>query len=322
MNILIENPESEDTIVLAKVDKELSRHRMALATPRTIKGRFGQILTQYIAFDDYIIWHHVFSIKNPVCIRVYEYDSGIPLVFALKGSIPPVGCNEDADHISEGQCIIAPFAPILEKKMLDPGEYEIFQLEIGENYKSELLNTFPILNTTFPLNRKTKRKITIPLKALLRIQSILKNEHEELIGKMHIDLEIKQILIYTFEEFSKETINGFLLPMRERQRLEAVRSYIVNNLAGKLTIDQLGKKFGMARTSLKLNFRGLYHQTIHTYIIEKKMEMAKLLLEQGESISSIAEKVGYPEPANFIRGFKQQTGFTPSSYRESIARPN
>lgn len=310
MNIFIENPELEGVVIQPKVDHALRLHQINLATAQTIKGNFGQILTQHITFDDFSVWYHVLNIKTPV--RLYAQQAGLPIIFALKGSVINEG---ESCYISEGQCLMTSFDHKL-GKTIEPGEYEFLHVDIHAGYLESLTVVFPLLK------EQAEYRAVIPVKALLRIHSLLKNEAGEMTRKLIMESTVKQILAYTIEELSKKRINGVLLPLKEKQKLEAVRSFITNNLSGKLTIERLGKQFGIARTSLKVNFRRLFHTTIHSYIIDRKIEMAKLLLEEGETITEIAERVGYPETTNFVRVFKSQTGITPASYREKKVRPN
>ena len=323
MKIVIENPESEQVVVQESVDKSFRLQQINHAAATTTKGNFGQILSQHIAFDEFVVWHYVLNIQTPVKVYVQAYEKELPLIFALKGSIPPL-INSEKCYISEGQCIIAAFHPC-EGTFIEPGEYEFLHVDIKSEYLAGLTDIFPQLKEAYQKisnNAPSDYRTVIPVKALLRIHSLLKNEAGEMTGKLIMESTVKQILLYTIEELIRSQGNGVLLPLKEKQKLEAVRSYITNNLEGKLTIERLGKQFGIAKTSLKVNFRRLFQKTIHSYIIDRKIEMAKLLLEEGETITEIAEKVGYPETTNFVRVFKNQTGITPATYREKIMRPN
>lgn len=315
MKILVENPVLEEIVIQDNVDHVKRGQQISLSTAQTITGNFGQILTQHITFDDFTVWHHILHIQHPVKVYAHTYEAGLPIIFALKGSV----LSEEGCHISEGQCLVAS-AHAVEGKLIEPGEYEFLHVDMLPKYLTYLTGIFPVLKDA--INPKTEYRAVIPVKALLRIHSLLKNETGEMTRKLLMESMVKQILLYTIDELSRQKANGVRLPFKEKQKLEAVRSFITNNLEGKLTIERLGKQFGIARTSLKENFRKLFHTTIHSYIIDRKIEMAKLLLEEGETITEIAERVGYPETTNFVRVFKNQTGETPATYREKKTRPN
>jgi AraC-like DNA-binding protein len=63
-----------------------------------------------------------------------------------------------------------------------------------------------------------------------------------------------------------------------------------------------------------VSFRGVAAEVRH--------ERACTLLEQGEhSVTHIAYELGYRDPANFTRAFRQRAGLSPRAYRERAARP-
>ena len=312
MKILVENPALEEIVIQDNVDHVMRGHRINLATAQTIKGNFGQILTQHITFDDFIVWHHMLHIKYPVKIYAHTSEAGLPIIFALKGSV----LSEEKCHISEGQCLVAT-AHTVEGKQIEPGEYEFLHVDMQPEYLEILTHIFPMLKDAVEQgnNPKAEYRGVIPVKALLRIHSLLNNETGGMTRKLMMESNVKQILLYTIEELSSQKVNGILLPFKEKQKLEAVKSYIINNLDEKVTLSTLIKRFGIAGTTLKNNFRNLYNITIHEYIIKNKIEYAKLLLQEGEDIQGVADKVGYPELSNFTRAFKRVTGLTPSIYR-------
>ena len=52
------------------------------------------------------------------------------------------------------------------------------------------------------------------------------------------------------------------------------------------------------------------------YILNLRIAKAKELLQnKGIKIQSVAQAVGYDDPAYFVRKFKQATGVTPTEYQ-------
>ena len=74
--------------------------------------------------------------------------------------------------------------------------------------------------------------------------------------------------------------------------------------------------FHISISNLSHQFKAKMDRTVSNYITEKKFAYAsKLLLETDESVSSVAEKMGYSQATSFIRKFKQIYGVTPSEYK-------
>jgi len=100
-------------------------------------------------------------------------------------------------------------------------------------------------------------------------------------------------------------------------KIEKIREYILNHLYLPLTVDFLCKKFYIDRQQLHHLFRENNHITLKQYILKKKMDEAKKLLNATSlTITEIAEKVGFSDYNNFIQRFKKMIGITPKQYRK------
>ena len=52
------------------------------------------------------------------------------------------------------------------------------------------------------------------------------------------------------------------------------------------------------------------------YVTRERMKLARrLLVETGDKVNQIGERVGYPTPHSFTRAFKASEGLTPQEYR-------
>ncbi len=66
-------------------------------------------------------------------------------------------------------------------------------------------------------------------------------------------------------------------------------------------------------------FKNTLHMTFKQYLLQRRMEKAKSLLEDGKkSIGSICEQVGITNPSYFTQLFKQYTGKLPSEYKREV----
>lgn len=64
-------------------------------------------------------------------------------------------------------------------------------------------------------------------------------------------------------------------------------------------------------------FKNTFHMTFKKYLLQRRMERAKRLFEEGkESIGNICEQVGINNPSYFSHLFKEYTGKLPSEYRK------
>lgn len=64
-------------------------------------------------------------------------------------------------------------------------------------------------------------------------------------------------------------------------------------------------------------FKNTFHMTFKKYLMERRMERAKRLLEEGKvSIGAICEQVGIGNSSYFSHLFKEYTGKLPSEYKK------
>jgi AraC-like DNA-binding protein/mannose-6-phosphate isomerase-like protein (cupin superfamily) len=89
-----------------------------------------------------------------------------------------------------------------------------------------------------------------------------------------------------------------------------------------LNVERLAKRVGCAPDYLSHRFHLETGVTITSYIGERRIAMAKSLLEQSNlNIAQIAYACGYRDPGYFTRQFRQRMAVTPRSYRESRREP-
>lgn len=99
--------------------------------------------------------------------------------------------------------------------------------------------------------------------------------------------------------------------------IKDVLLYLHNNCKQKITIPILSKHFHINRTTLSDRFYEATGETIITYLNKYRINLAAIMLrETNNSISSIAEEVGFNDTAYFAKLFKKYMLHTPSGYRQ------
>ncbi len=84
------------------------------------------------------------------------------------------------------------------------------------------------------------------------------------------------------------------------------------------TLSDLGQRVGLGRSVFSARFTKLVGQSMHRYVIERRMAEAAFLLETSdEPIARIASRVGYETPAAFSKLFQRHHGVSPGRYRIS-----
>lgn len=105
---------------------------------------------------------------------------------------------------------------------------------------------------------------------------------------------------------------------KSKNVIEDVISYISRNYTSELTNSSLASKFGYHEYHLNRLFLKYTGQTIHKYVINKRISEAKRLILGSElSLSEISERVGFNNYSFFSSYFKKDCGVSPLAFRKA-----
>ena len=108
-------------------------------------------------------------------------------------------------------------------------------------------------------------------------------------------------------------------------RIQAIADYIENNYQNDIKINDLCRVFFFSKNHLCTIFKSKYGMTPKEYLIHCRLSQAKTLLKDKNcnmSITEIALAVGISNPLYFSRFFHQNTGVSPTDYRNGIRSKN
>jgi AraC-like DNA-binding protein len=125
-----------------------------------------------------------------------------------------------------------------------------------------------------------------------------------------------------------DTLNRFLHPKPlkpspvDRVFLERFQELVNQHQAEpEFTTAEAAAQVGMSRMHLNRKLRALTGQSIHDYILGKRLERAHDLLSGPLPIESIAKSVGFRSSSHFSQVFRQRFGTTPSAFRARESWP-
>ena len=106
-----------------------------------------------------------------------------------------------------------------------------------------------------------------------------------------------------------------------------ILGYINEHYNEDLTLDFLANKFFISKYHLSREFQRLVGTSVHRYIIQKRLVMAKQMLSEGMPSSEVYQHCGFGDYSNFYRAFKAEYQISPkdfvlllkqSGYREDV----
>lgn len=135
-----------------------------------------------------------------------------------------------------------------------------------------------------------------------------------------IMLKIMEVLIYIREVSNGvDSVGEPMLEVNDPMfnRISQVVQYINEHYGDTLSLELLAKKFFFSPYYLSRNFKKTTGFNLKEYINQVRiLEAERLLTQEQNSISGIAQKVGFESQTHFGRVFKQYKGISPSIYRK------
>lgn len=111
---------------------------------------------------------------------------------------------------------------------------------------------------------------------------------------------------------SNKTVDG---KGSESARLVSeVVDYINKNLLADLSLDSIAERFFISKYHLARTFKKHMAVTVHNYIIQRRLTLARQKLYDGASPTKIYKSCGFSDYANFYRAFQKMYGTTPKEF--------
>ena len=94
----------------------------------------------------------------------------------------------------------------------------------------------------------------------------------------------------------------------------SVLGYINEHYSDNLTLDDLANKFFIRKYHLSREFQRLVGTSVHRYMVQKRLVMAKQMLSEGKPSSEVYQQCGFGDYSNFYRAFKSEYQISPKEY--------
>lgn len=149
------------------------------------------------------------------------------------------------------------------------------------------------------------------------LNSMENSTHTGFCGKLFLESKVIELLAIQLSQFELlQAQPKPLLKPDELDRMEEIRSILINNMDRQLSLRTLAHMVGTNEFNLKKQFKAAYGTTVYGYLNQYKMEQAKAMLIQGDSrISEVSGKMGYKHATHFTNAFKKYFGYLPNKIK-------
>ncbi|WP_128544724.1 alpha/beta fold hydrolase [Larkinella soli] len=98
-----------------------------------------------------------------------------------------------------------------------------------------------------------------------------------------------------------------------------IRNYLEANYLADLTLESIGRSFGLNGFKLKYGFRKLFDTPVKQFIQDLRLEHAyQLVAHTSLPITDIADQTGYRQAGNFTKAFGRKYGRSPVEVRRGV----
>lgn len=125
--------------------------------------------------------------------------------------------------------------------------------------------------------------------------------------------EILKLIVYASDHYTENSDEDFLMPVTVAKTIHIIDEHY----AEPLTLAQLSSSAGCSVTGLTSAFKKCTGKTVITYITERRLHNAKLLLSDGASVTDACFDSGFTDCSYFIKTFKKYYNCTPLEYKRS-----
>lgn len=141
----------------------------------------------------------------------------------------------------------------------------------------------------------------------------------ESIRKGYFKVKILELLLFLSAlDISQSVIEERKLSTSQVELAKSVGAYLSANMDRRITLSELSGTFHISQTALKSCFRGVYGESVYSYIRTQKMQCAAEDLRHSEmSIMEIAGRYGYDNGSKFAKAFRDTVGMSPTEYRSA-----
>lgn len=150
-------------------------------------------------------------------------------------------------------------------------------------------------------------------------------EHDQAynLSDLYINKVDKCVTLKEISELHKKMVGDYVKRMANLKRKKTYSkhvtdsiNYIYDHLNERIKTEEVAKHIGVSRSYLSRLFIAETGVSISEYIISKKIETARNMLEYSDySASEISNILAFPSQSYFVKVFKKYTNVTPGKYQ-------
>jgi AraC-like DNA-binding protein len=171
-----------------------------------------------------------------------------------------------------------------------------------------------LLQRHLETNRTALPFVAEPVLADASLQKVLMEALASLgdgLDELYVDGLVTEIAL-GLARHSGEPLKALGAPARRQAR--QARDYLEANADRLVRSSELEQVSGLDRYALSRHFRALFATTPHRFLVMRRLQRARSMIEAGRSLAEIAATVGFTDQSHLNRHFKKAFGLTPGRW--------
>lgn len=204
--------------------------------------------------------------------------------------------------------------PILPDQMSEPYKRDV--LWISEEFLNNASRVFPELSVDFFSKPRLMRTAGTKWESLCGLfrKGVLEAEAAEM--GWEILVTANTLTILTHLRRCMNDPHAKPLSAEKPDLLDQVLAYVEQHLSEKISLADVARYFFVSESTIIQTFRKKMGVSFYRCVTQRRLISAKVLIEQGLSMDSVAERVGFSDYSSFFRAFKQEYGISPRQFRK------
>lgn len=273
--------------------------------------QFGNQMPEGREFE---IYHATHTVPQP---SIYHSHKFYELYFILRGSIRVIVEELDISPVV-GDALIYPPHCMHRVTHTDPSQpYERFYIYLSREFlasiSTEGYNFINVLDRLTDGHRYCLQPGEEAVRALVPLADEIIQGSEDttpagiLTNRCRMTIYLIRLLTLLEDSVAPRTESP-------ASRMSDLISYINQNAAQALSLDQLEEVFGISKYALLHEFKDHTGMSIYQYILTRRIILAQRLIQQGVKPRQACEQCGFADYTSFYRAFKARTGKSPTQY--------
>lgn len=167
------------------------------------------------------------------------------------------------------------------------------------------------------MNRKFYEMREVPLRLLVPLNQLFSQPIQNHAHKVLCKGKVYEVFGLYFGGTPDDAAEAcpFLKDEESVRKIKAAKNLVLKKMLHPPTLRELSLAVGLNEFRLKVGFKEVYGNTVFGFLLDHKMEQARLMLDNDQhKINEVAFALGYNNPSHFIAAFKKKYGITPKQY--------